>query len=123
MATITPATASVTTPPLIAPVASTPAGDEITVAASQDLFIVVDNGHTASITVTIPGVASTITVGGKGEGSFTPNSISAAVANGTSKVFFIPRDKIAGYRNSSTGRVSVNYTSGAAALTLQAVVA
>lgn len=123
MATITPATASTSSPPTIAPVASAPAGDEITVAANQGLFIVVDNGHTAPITVTIPGQPSTISVNGKGEGTFTPASISASVTNGTSKVFHVSREMMSGYRNSATGRVSVNYTSGAAALTLQAVVA
>ena len=122
MATITPATASSTTPPLINPVASTPAGDEITVAAGQELFIILDNGHGSSITVTVPGVASSATIGTKGPGSFTPTDKSIAVVNGTSRLIHIPREQIAGFRNGS-GRVAVNYTSGNAALTVQAIVA
>ena len=122
MATITPATASSTTPPLCNPVASTPAGDEITVGANQELFVILDNGHVSSITVTIPGQASSISVGSKGPGSFTPTSKSIAVVNGTSRLLHIPRDQISGFRNGS-GRVEVQYTSGNAALTVQAIVA
>jgi hypothetical protein len=122
MATITPATASSTTPPLIAPVASTPAGDEITVSASQELFIVFDNGHSSPITVTISGVASSLTVGGKGVGSFTPTAKTLEIANATSRLFHIPREQIVGFRNGS-GRVPITYTSGNAALTVQAIVA
>ena len=122
MATITPATASSSSPVLINPVASTPAGDEITVSASQELFIILDNGHGSSITVTVPGVASSISVAGKGAGSFTPTDKSIAVVNGTSRMIHIPRDQISGFRNGS-GRVAVNYTSGNAALTVQAIVA
>ena len=121
MATITPATAVQATPAAIAPVASTPAGDEITVSATQELFIVVDNGHASPITVTIPGVAATISRGAA-SGSFTADSITASVTNGTSKLFHISRDAITHYRNAQ-GRVAVNYTSGNAALTIQAIVA
>jgi hypothetical protein len=122
MATITPATASASSPPLLNPVASTPAGDEITVSASQELFIVFDNGHGSDITVTISGQASSITVGGKGAGSFTPTAKTLSVVAGTSRLFHIPRDEIVGFRNGS-GRVPITYTSGNAALTVQAIVA
>jgi hypothetical protein len=122
MATITPATASGTTPPLLNPVASAPAGDEITVSASQELFIVFDNGHGSDITVTISGTAASITVNGKGAGSFTPTAKTVNVVAGTTRLFHIPRDEIAGFRNGS-GRVPVTYASGNAALTLQAIVA
>jgi hypothetical protein len=122
MATITPATASATTPPLLNPVASAPAGDEITVSASQELFIVFDNGHGSDITVTISGQASSITVGGKGAGSFTPTAKTVNVVAGTTRLFHIPREEIVGFRNGS-GRVPVTYASGNAALTLQAIVA
>lgn len=122
MATITPATASTTTPPLLNPVASTPAGDVVTVSATQELFLILDNGHSSSITVTIPGQAASVTLGGKGPGSFTPTSKTIAVVNATSRLVHISRDEIAGFRNGS-GQVEITYTSGNAALTVQAIVA
>jgi len=121
MATITPATASSSSPVLCNPVASAPAGDEITVAVTQSLLVVFDNGHSSPITVTLGGQASAITVGGKGAGSFTPTSKTLSVVNATTRVFYIPQTEIAGFRNGN-GRVEVTYASGNASLTVQAIV-
>ena|SRR5215203_1970971 len=119
MATITATTAS-TTPALCNPVASAPAGDQVAVAANNSLLLVIDNGHSSPITVTLSGVASTITVGTRGSGSFTPTAISGSVTNATSKVFYIPQSQIAGYIDGN-GFVQITYASGNAALTVQAI--
>lgn len=118
IAAVAPSTSGVVS----TPTASTPAGDTITgVAATNGLILNIFNGHGSSITVGVTATAVARTITGYGTGTFTLANLSVAVAAGAYKSIYIPATSMAGYLDSND-EVPITYTSGNAALTVQALI-
>lgn len=96
--------------------ASTPAGD-VAIYRGGTLVLEFQNGHSASITVSIAPTRTTAKIAGVGD--VTVPTRSLALAAGEPGIFVFTPEEIAAYRNAD-GNVPIAYASGNAALTVRA---
>lgn len=97
--------------------ASTPAGDVVTYPGSGSLLIEIDNGHSSSVTVTVPAKQTVGRVAGAG--SVTIPARTLAVPAGAQAAFLFQSGEIAAYLDAGT--IPLTYASGNAALLVRAV--
>lgn len=98
--------------------ASTPAGD-VVIYRGGTLVVEFQNGHSASIEVSVAPTRTTAKV--EGVGDVTVPTRSLALAAGEPGIFVFKPDEIAAYRNAA-GNIPIAYASGNAALTVRSFI-